>query len=97
MIYEFHKPIPVITEHGEGYAIYVESGGQFENDIWTVCLCEGGLVRHYNTSQIRIYKNATFGIYEKKVSQKIKKTCRPNDTRKTRPNKKSLQKSKTSP
>ena len=68
MIHEFNKPIPVIVEGGkEGYAIYMESGGQFENDIWTIVHCDGGTVRHYNTSQITVHKNATFEIYEKKI------------------------------
>jgi len=63
MIHEFNKPIPVVTEDKkEGYAIYVESSGQFENDIWTVVLCENGIIRHFNTSQLRIHKNATFNI-----------------------------------
>lgn len=65
MIHEFNNPIPVLTEKGEeGYAIYVESQGMFENDVWCVVLCEGGIIRHYNTSQLRIYKNATFEIKE---------------------------------
>jgi hypothetical protein len=60
---EFNKPIPVITEDGrEGYAIYVESSGMFENDVWCVVLCEGGIIRHYNTSQLRVHYNATFEI-----------------------------------
>ena len=63
---EFKKPIPVITEHGDGYAIYVTNGGTWENDIWCVCLCEGGIVRHYRSDQINIYTNATFGIKIKK-------------------------------
>lgn len=67
-IHEFEKPIPVITEHGEGYAIYVESGGMLENDCWTVVLCDGGIIRHYNTTQLKVHKNATFEIYEKKSS-----------------------------
>lgn len=63
---EFKKPIPVIVEGDkEGYAIYVSNGGTFENDIWCVVLCEGGIVRHYQSNQIRIYKNATFGITKK--------------------------------
>lgn len=66
-IHEFSKPIPIVTINGEeGYVIYVESGGQFENDIWCVCLCDGGLIKHYNSSQLRIFKNATFDIKEKK-------------------------------
>lgn len=65
---EFQKPIPVVTEKGEdGYAIYVESGGQFENDIWCVVLCEGGFIRHYNSSQLRMFHNQTFGI--KKIKE----------------------------
>jgi len=63
MIHEFNHPIPVVTEQGEdGYAIYVQSAGTFENDIWCVVLCNGGIIRHYNTSQLRIYQNLTFNI-----------------------------------
>jgi len=63
MIHEFTKPIPVITKDGkEAYAIYVESSGQFENDVWTCVLCEGGAIRHYTTIQLKVYCNATFGI-----------------------------------
>jgi hypothetical protein len=60
---EFKSPIPVIIENSkEGYAIYVANGGTFENDIWCVVLCEGGIVRHYRTDQIRIHVNATLGL-----------------------------------
>ena len=63
---EFQNPIPVIVEGDkEGYAIYVTNGGQFENDIWCVALCDGGHVRHYRSDQIKNYKNATLGINEK--------------------------------
>jgi hypothetical protein len=63
---EFKNPIPVIVEDGkEGYAIYVSNGGTFENDIWCVVLCDGGIVRHYQSDQIKIHKNATFGITKK--------------------------------
>jgi hypothetical protein len=59
---EFRKPIPVITPMGGGYAIYVANSGTFENDIWTVCLENGGKVLHFRSDQIRIYQNATFDI-----------------------------------
>lgn len=60
---QFKKPIPVVVEGSkEGYAIYVQSGGTFENDIWCVVLCEGGHVRHYRSDQIKIYANSTFDI-----------------------------------
>ena len=60
---EFKNPIPVVVEENkEGYAIYVTSGGTFENDIWCVVLCEGGIVRHYLSAQVRVHNNMTFEI-----------------------------------
>lgn len=60
---EFKNPIPVVVEgNKEGYAIYVTNGGTFENDIWCVVLCDGGIVRHYRSDQIRIHFNATFDV-----------------------------------
>lgn len=64
MIHEFNKPIPVIIidTGDEGYAIYVETSGMYENDIWCIALCNSGTIRHYTTSQLKIHYNATFGI-----------------------------------
>ena len=63
MIHEFRRPLPVVVEGTrEGYALYVESSGMWENDVWCVVLCDGGIVRHYTTSQIRVHLNATFGM-----------------------------------
>jgi hypothetical protein len=60
---EFKNPIPVIVEGvKEGYAIYVSNGGTFENDIWCVVLCDGGIVRHYRSDQIKIHNNATLDL-----------------------------------
>lgn len=65
---QFHTPIPVVTEHGDGYAIYVESGGPFENDCFTVVLCDGGVVRHYLSHQIKIFANSTYEINKNEES-----------------------------
>lgn len=63
MMLEFKNPIPVIVEgNKEGYAIYVVNSGSFENDVWCVTLCDGGMVRHYRSDQLRIYYNSTFDI-----------------------------------
>jgi hypothetical protein len=59
---EFKNPMPVITPHGEGYAIYVSNSGTYDNDIFTVALCETGEIKHYNTSQLKMSKNGTFDI-----------------------------------
>jgi ATP-dependent RNA circularization protein (DNA/RNA ligase family) len=66
MLLEFNKPIPVIVEENkEGYALYVSDSGMFENDVWCVVLCEGGIIRHYTTDQIKVFYNATFSITKK--------------------------------
>lgn len=66
----FDVPIPcVVIEEGkeiEAYAMYVESGGMFENDLWTCVHCEGGIVRHYTTDNVRVYQNGTYGIKKEK-------------------------------
>ena len=63
MMLEFKTPIPVVVEENkDGYAIYVTNGGTFENDIWCVVHCNGGIVRHYRSDQIKICKNLTFDI-----------------------------------
>tara|TARA_B110000503_G_scaffold27536_1_gene43959 strand:- start:10072 stop:10263 length:192 start_codon:yes stop_codon:yes gene_type:complete len=60
---EFNKPIHVVVEDNkEGYALYVTNSGILENDVWCVVLCDGGIVRHYRSDQIRIHFNATFDI-----------------------------------
>lgn len=62
-IHEFYNPIPVIVEGDKkGYAIYVRDGGQWENDVWCVVHCEGGVVRHYLSNQIKVQFNATYSI-----------------------------------
>jgi hypothetical protein len=60
---EFSKPIPVVVEGNKnGYALYVTNSGMLENDIWCVILCDGGMVRHYKSNQIKIFVNETFNI-----------------------------------
>ena len=61
---EFRNPIPVIIKETgqEAMAMYVLGGGTFENDIFTVVLCEGGNIIHVRTDQIKMYTNKTFDI-----------------------------------
>lgn len=62
VIHEFTIPLPVITPLGDGYAIYVKSNGMFEDDEWTVALKKDGQVRHFISSQIKVWQNKTYGI-----------------------------------
>lgn len=60
-------PVPVVVKDEKGndkeaYLLYVESGKTFENDIWCCVICEGGMVRHYATADVKVFANATFGI-----------------------------------
>lgn len=58
---EFRKPIPVITDLGDGMAIYVSDSGTFANDVWAVVLNDSN-IRHFRSDQLRIEKNSTFNI-----------------------------------
>lgn len=62
MIHEFRNPLPVVTPLGEGYAIYVRDGGTWENDIFAVVMRKDGQILHFTSTQIRVWKNGTFGI-----------------------------------
>jgi hypothetical protein len=62
MIYEFQNSIPVVTPMGDGYILYVKENGMWENDIFTVVLEEGGLIKHFTSDQIKVWHNATFNI-----------------------------------
>ena len=58
---EFRNPVPVSTPLGEGYALYVQSGGTMENDIWCVVLDDSRIL-HFRTVQLRSVGNATFDL-----------------------------------
>lgn len=71
MMHEFKNPIPVVVEDGkDGYAIYVRDSGTFENDIWCVVHCDGGIVRHYRSDQVLICQNKTFDIVKEEDKPK---------------------------
>ena len=62
MIHEFKTPIDVVTPLGDGYLFYVQSGGTWGNDIFTVILRDGGNIRHFTSEQINIFANGTMDI-----------------------------------
>lgn len=65
MIHEFRNTIPVKTELGYGYLLYVRDGGTFCNDIFAVVLEKDGVIRHMLTDQFSIIRNDTFNINNK--------------------------------
>lgn len=64
-IHQFDSPIPVSTPLGDAYAIYVYHNGMYEDDEWTCVMTEDGQVRHFVSSQIKIWNNATYDIKKK--------------------------------
>lgn len=58
---EFANPVPVVTPLGEGYALYTQSSGAFENDIWCVILDDSRIL-HFRTNQLRYVGNGTLSI-----------------------------------
>jgi len=62
MIYEFRNPIPVNTEVGGGTILYVQSGGTFSNDIFSIVLEHDGRIRHFRSDQFTVLENPTFDI-----------------------------------
>lgn len=62
MIHEFRNPMPVETDLGYGWLIYVRDGGSFSNDIFAVVLDKDGVIRHMRTEQFRLLRNDTLDI-----------------------------------
>jgi hypothetical protein len=65
MIHEFRNPIPVTTDIGYGWLMYVRDGGTFSNDIFAIVLEEDGIIRHMRTDQFKVLQNPTFDIKNK--------------------------------
>lgn len=65
IIHCFDQPIPVTTDLGDGYMLYVKSNGMFENDEFTCVLNDTGEIKHFLSSQIKVWSNSTYGINKK--------------------------------
>ena len=65
MIHEFRNPIPVSTDIGYGWLMYVRDGGTWSNDIFAVVLEQDGIIRHMRTDQFKVLQNPTFDIQNK--------------------------------
>ncbi len=62
MIHEFRNPIPVSTDIGYGWIMYVRDGGTWSNDIFAIVLENDGVIRHMRTDQFKVLRNDTFDI-----------------------------------
>lgn len=58
---QLSPPIPVETPHGEGMAIIVIDYGMQWNTIWVVVLQKTREIKHYDSNDVKLSKNFTFG------------------------------------
>lgn len=59
---QLHPPIPVETEHGPGVALLVIDYGTEHNSAFVVALQKTRELKHYQSSQLRLAQNFTFGF-----------------------------------
>lgn len=62
VIHELQQILWVTTPHGDGQVLFLIDYGVHENTIWVVALEETGIVKHYNSNDIRLCKNNTINI-----------------------------------
>lgn len=65
---ELSRPVPCTTPLGDGYVWYITSNGMMEDDELTVVLLDGGHIRHFVTGQVKVWKNATYQITKKNLT-----------------------------
>tara|TARA_R100000808_G_C2146305_1_gene154234 strand:- start:2564 stop:2872 length:309 start_codon:yes stop_codon:yes gene_type:complete len=59
---QLNPPIPVETPLGEGWAQLVIDYSPDFNTIWVVFLTDSGMVKHFDSNDLRVCGNETFGI-----------------------------------
>jgi len=72
----FDIPVPIVSPLGSGYILYVKSNGYLEEDEFTCVMQKDGSIKHFTSSQIKIWKNATYKIEknEQQTSQETKES-----------------------
>jgi hypothetical protein len=61
-IHEFQQILWVDTPHGKGMALLMIDYGAHENTIWVVALEQTGIIKHYNSNDIKLCINHTFSM-----------------------------------
>lgn len=65
VIHEINQVLWVETELGDGQALFLIDYGPHENTIWVVALEKDGVIKHFNSNQIKLCFNNTFNINTK--------------------------------
>jgi hypothetical protein len=62
LIHEVQQILWVTTLHGDGVVLFIMDYGPHENTIFVVALEESGMIKHYNSNDVKLCKNNTFNI-----------------------------------
>jgi hypothetical protein len=62
VIHEVQQVLWVTTPHGDGVVLFIMDYGPHENTIFVVALEDTGLIKHYNSNDVKICRNNTFNI-----------------------------------
>lgn len=62
LIHEVQQILWVTTPHGDGVVLFIMDYGPHENTIFVVALEESGMIKHYNSNDVKLCKNNTFNI-----------------------------------
>lgn len=73
-IHEIQQMLWVETPHGDGLAVMVMDYGPQSNTVWVVALEKDGVIKHYDSNDVRLCYNHTFGINSKKPSNNSAQT-----------------------
>lgn len=61
-IHEIQQILWVTTPLGDGQVLFLIDYGPHENTVWVVALKKGGKIKHFNSNQITLCANHTFGF-----------------------------------
>jgi len=59
---QLNPPVSVLTPLGNGIALLIIDYGITFNTVWVVALKEDGQIKHFDSNDIKVDKNYTFGI-----------------------------------
>ena len=69
-IHELQQILWVITPHGDGIVLFIMDYGMQNNTVWVVALEDNGVIKHYDSNQIRLCHNNTIEFNETKSEDK---------------------------
>jgi hypothetical protein len=62
MILQLNPAILVETPLGQGEAIFIIDYGMHQNSCWIVALLENGIIKHFDSNDVILSTNYTYGM-----------------------------------